>query len=169
MENPIAFFTATCLNWQNLLERDSHKEIILDSLRFLVNDDRIYVYGFVIMPNHIHILWKKKDNWNDKNITQMFLKFTAQKIKFNLLTYHPEELVLYKSTQKDRIYHFWERNSYSSRMYNRKVLEQKLDYIHLNSVKANLSDTPESYWYSSARFYMEKDDFGFLSRYEEHI
>jgi putative transposase len=170
MENPIRFFTATCLNWQNLLQRDRHKEIILESLRFMVKDGRIHVYGFVIMPNHIHVLWRKTDEWAEKNTIHHFLKFTAQHIKFNLLANHPEELILYRSTQKDRAYHFWERRPYAAAMHNRKVLEQKLDYIHYNPVKANLCATPEEYLYSSARFYNETgDDFGFLTRYEEHI
>ncbi len=170
MENAIRFFTATCLNWQHLLERDKHKEIVLESLRFMVKDSRIWVYGFVIMPNHIHILWRNYDEWNHKNTAQILLKYTAQQIKFNLQANHPEELELYKSTQKDREYHFWERRPYAAEMHNRKVLEQKLDYIHLNPVKANLSDTPENYLFSSARFYNGSgNDFDFLTRYEEHI
>ena len=37
------------------------KKIIVSSLQFLVNDRRVKVYGFVIMPNHIHIIWQKLD------------------------------------------------------------------------------------------------------------
>ncbi len=170
MENHIRFFTAKCLNWQHLLERDTHKEIVLESLRFMVHDSRIWVYGFVIMTNHVHILWRKRPEWMDKNTTQMFLKYTAQQIKFNLSANCPEELELFRSTQKDREYQFWERRPYAAEMHNRKVLEQKLDYIHFNPVKANLSDTPENYPYSSAVFYQGGGhDLGFLTRYEEHI
>ena len=83
----------------------------------------------VIMPNHIHILWRKQDEWIDKSIQQQFLKFTAQKIKFNLIDYFPNELEKYRSTQTDRVYHFWERRPYKATMFNRNVREQKLDYI----------------------------------------
>ena len=54
----IEFFTATSLNWQPLLKEDKHKQIILDSLAFLVNDQRIWLYAYEIMPNHIHLLAK---------------------------------------------------------------------------------------------------------------
>ena len=47
----IEFFMATCLNWQPLLGKVTHKQIILDSLAFLVNDKRIWIYGYVIMIN----------------------------------------------------------------------------------------------------------------------
>jgi len=77
MQNGIEFFTATCLNWTRVFEQNEYKAIITDSLRFLVEDKRICLYGFVIMPNHIHLLWTKQEEWLDKNVTQMFLKFTA--------------------------------------------------------------------------------------------
>lgn len=61
MRQGIEFFTATCLNWQYLLQPELHKKVINDSLQFLVDDERIWLYGYVIMPNHIHILWRKQD------------------------------------------------------------------------------------------------------------
>jgi REP element-mobilizing transposase RayT len=49
------FFTATILEWKNLLADDRMKDIIISSLQFLVNDGRVKVYAFVLMPNHIHV------------------------------------------------------------------------------------------------------------------
>jgi hypothetical protein len=48
------FLTATILTWKPLLAEDAFKDIIISSLQFLVKDDRIKLYGFVIMPEHIH-------------------------------------------------------------------------------------------------------------------
>jgi hypothetical protein len=36
MVNGIEFFTATCLNWQPLIKPDAWKDIIMGSLKFLV-------------------------------------------------------------------------------------------------------------------------------------
>lgn len=81
-----------------------------------------------------------------------------------------EELERYKSSQIDRVCHFWERNPYKSTMYNREVTEQKLDYIHANPVAAGLCDTSVDYRYSSARYYeLNEDDWGFITHYMEHI
>jgi putative transposase len=165
----IEFFTATCLNWQNLLQEEKHKKIILDSLTFLVDEQRIWLYGYVIMPNHIHILWRKQDNWIEKNVQQQFLKFTAQKIKFNLLDTDPSQLVNFKSTQMDRKFHFWERRPYKARSYTRDILEQKLDYMHFNPVKAGLCLLPEDYLFSSAQFYYQKLANPILTHYMEHL
>ncbi len=74
------FFTATILQWQPLLKNDNNKNIIIDTLRFLVKENRITLFGFVIMPNHIHLVWNTKDGM-EKNLTQgSLLRFTANSI-----------------------------------------------------------------------------------------
>ena len=119
------FFTATCLNWQNLLAHERHQQIIMDSLKFLVESNRIWLYGFVLMPNHIHLLWNSQEAWANKNIQQMFLKYTAQQMKFNLKdSGNNTELEKYRSTQQDREYHFWERRPRKIRYTTVKLLNK---------------------------------------------
>jgi REP element-mobilizing transposase RayT len=43
------------------------------------------VYGFVIMPNHMHIIWQIAEGYKRENAQRDFLKYTAQKIKQDLL------------------------------------------------------------------------------------
>jgi putative transposase len=169
MQSNIEFFTATCLNWQNLLSKEKHLEIVLSSLKFLVDDKRIWLYGYVLMPNHIHILWRRQDLWLEKNIQQQFLKYTAQQIKFNLTANHPDELENFKSSQADRAYHFWERRPFNATMNNRKVVEQKLDYIHQNPVRKELCNLPEDFCYSSAKYYLLGEENNLITHYMEHI
>lgn len=52
----MAFFTASILDWKQLLKPDKYKNILIESLQFLVDNKRVKVYGFVIMPNHTHFL-----------------------------------------------------------------------------------------------------------------
>ena len=51
------FLTVTCLEWKHVLKEERYKKIITDSLGFLVKDQRINVYAFVIMSNHFHLIW----------------------------------------------------------------------------------------------------------------
>ncbi|MBL0051007.1 MAG: transposase [Bacteroidetes bacterium] len=172
MKNEIKFFTATILYWKKLLYPDKYKQIIINSMKFLVDDKRVWIYGFVIMPNHLHILWRMQESFEEKNVQRDFLKFTAQKIKFDLLENHPQVLPHFKSTQNDREYQFWERRAYSSTIYNRLVFEQKLNYIHNNPLvgKWKLAESAELYFYSSAKYYLAGDsNFSFLTHYTEHI
>jgi REP element-mobilizing transposase RayT len=71
------FFTATIKDWIPLLEKKDFKQIILNSLSFLVSKSLIRVYAFVIMPNHIHVIWELLE-LNGKELPHSsFLKFTG--------------------------------------------------------------------------------------------
>ena len=52
------FFTATIYERNHLLSDDRHKDIIIDSLKFLVTDKRIDLNAFVIMSTHLHLIWQ---------------------------------------------------------------------------------------------------------------
>jgi len=52
------FLTVTCLEWKHILKEDTHKEIVVESLRFLSKAKRVSIYGFVIMSNHFHLIWQ---------------------------------------------------------------------------------------------------------------
>ena len=52
----IFFWTATINNWQRLLLKDEYKNIIINSLSYLSDAGKIDIFGFVIMPNHIHLI-----------------------------------------------------------------------------------------------------------------
>ena len=164
----IAFFTATILEWKHLLKPDKYKQVIVDSLRYLVEQKRIKVYAFVIMPNHLHLLWKMEEPHKREDVQRDFLKYTAQQIKYDLVRHHPQVLERFKVSAKDRQYQLWERNPLSIYCYSVAVTEQKLDYIHNNPVqeKWQLTSLPEDYTFSSARFYYDnKDSWGFLTHY----
>ena len=137
-------------------------------MKFLVEDKRVKIYAFVIMPNHIHLIWYINDGHKGSDVQQSFLKFTAQQIKADLQKNNPLLLERFKVNAADRQYQFWERNPLSVGLYTDKVFKQKLEYIHNNPVqdKWKSAQSPEDYFYSSAKFYYTgKDDFGFLSHY----
>jgi len=52
------FFTATILGWKKLLKPDKYKDILIESMQFLATHQRVIIYGFVIMINHIHVIWQ---------------------------------------------------------------------------------------------------------------
>ncbi len=158
------YITATILDWKMLLKPKKCKDIIIDSLRFLVEKERVIIYAFVILDNHIHIIWQMKQGHIVENVQRDFLKYLGQEFKKLLEIHDKEYLEQFKVKKKDRNYQFWQRNSLSVALYTKEVFEQKLHYIHYNPVKAGLSNLPEEYYYSSANFYHTGVDvFGFLS------
>ena len=126
------FFTATILEWKHLLKEDEFKDIIIKSLQFLINEKSVVIYAFVIMPNHIHLIWQIQDGFKRDKIQLRFLRFTAQQMKFRLLETNKSKLENYRVNAKDREYQFWERNALSIDLWSEGVFMQKLEYIHYN-------------------------------------
>jgi putative transposase len=148
------------------LKPDKYKQVIIDQLREQIKKNQLIVYAYCIMDNHLHIIWQIKGEIKTSEVQKQFLEGCSKMIKSDLTINHPQVLEFFKSTQNDRSYHFWKREAKSKELYDDKIFEQKLDYIHDNPVKAGLCNFPEEYLYSSARNYLE-DNFndGLLTHY----
>jgi REP element-mobilizing transposase RayT len=165
------FWTATINKWQRLLEDGSAQQIILDSLSYLTEKGKVSVYAFVIMPNHIHLIWQIHENNGKEGSYASFLKFTAHAFK-NLLRDKPEILSRYKVDASNKQYEFWQRDSLAIELYSLPVAVQKLDYIHNNplAVHWQLCNYPSDYPWSSAVYYETGEDrFGWLKNLFDHF
>ena len=138
------FVTVTCLNWVPVLAQKVHKEIVINSLRFLVKENRITVSGFVLMDTHFHLIWQVMGEHKREDVQRDFLKFTSQQILMHLRNNNSPLLNELQVEAKDRKFQVWERNSLSVELYSDKVA-QKLEYIHQNPVEAGLCSLPEDY------------------------
>ena len=167
---PIIFYTATILNWNHLLQDDLNKYIIIGGFTHLVDAQRLTIYAFVIMPNHIHALFSVRAENTLYEVQRDFNKYTAQQLKANMWVNDPYQLEKYRSTQKDREYQIWKRRPRSTPVYNEKTFLQKLNYIHNNPCrdKWKLAKNPEDYKFSSASFYSTgHTEWDFLTHYRE--
>jgi putative transposase len=149
------FFTATIRHWKNLLKPEKYKKVVLEQLREQIKKNQLIVYAYCIMDNHI--IWQVKGIIKMSEVQKQFLENCSKSIKTDLEANHTKVLTFFKSTQKDRSYHFWKRSAMSIELYNDDIFEQKMNYIHSNPVKAGLCSLPEGYLYSSARYYENVD------------
>lgn len=160
----IFFWTATINNWNHLLKEEAYKQVIIDSLANMSERGLIDVFGFVIMPNHIHLIWRT-NKMNGKETAQgSFLKFTAHQFK-RLLQQDPVTLSKYAVNASNKKYEFWQRDSLAIDLYKRAVMLQKLHYIHMNPLAPHwqLAIDPADYFWSSAKFYERGiNEFAFL-------
>ena len=160
------FFTASIHKKQYLLEQAIHKDIIVDSLKFLVTDKRIELNAFVIMSNHFHLIWQIQLGHKKEKVQRDFLKYTSQTIIKDLELNHAKVLKVFEVNLKDRKYQVWQRNPLSIDLWTKEVYIQKMEYIHNNPVTAQICIYPEQYKYSSAKFYETgEDEFGFLTHW----
>src|ERR1700759_4039918 len=130
--NTTYFYTVAILNWMPLLEKDRFKQIVLDSLIHLVEKDKLIVYGFVIMPNHIHVIWEAKAKNGKEMPHASFMKYTGHEFLKELRKTDSLLLERFKVNEITREYQFWQKKGLPILMFDRKILEQKLDYTHYN-------------------------------------
>ena len=163
--NEIYFWTATINQWQKLLWEDSYKDVVISSLQHLSSTSKIEVFGFVIMPNHSHFIWRMLD-FNGKETAQAsFLKYTPHEFRKMLYREDKSKLASYKVDAENKKHEFWQRDPLAVQLFTQKVAYQKLDYVHYNPVADHwrLVTDPCDYKYSSARYYeMNDKSFSFL-------
>jgi REP element-mobilizing transposase RayT len=149
------FLTCTIVAWLPVFTRQETVGIVLDSWRFLQDHERLTVFGYVILENHLHLIASAGDI--SKEIGD-FKSFTARKIIDSLQEQSAgtllEQLRFYKSRHKtDRPYQLWQEGSHPQQIQNEEMMRQKLEYIHNNPVKRGYVDEPAHWRYSSARNY----------------
>jgi putative transposase len=156
------YFTATVLEWKSLLTDDRFKDIIVGSLRHMAERKRTMVHAFVIMNNHIHVIWHILHPHTREEVQRDMLKFTAQTI-IRELRNEPAVLQQYYVGARDRKYQVWERNPLAVPLWTEDVVKQKLAYLHNNPVRAGFCVYAEDYKYSTASLYSSGEDkFGFI-------
>jgi len=168
----IYFWTATINQWFHLLEKDEYKNVIIDSLQYLSDAGKVDVFAFVIMPNHIHLIWRTNEPNGKESPQGSFLKHTAHAFKKMLRREGHDELNKYKVDASNKDYEFWQRDSLAIPLFTRKVAFQKLKYIHNNPLAEHwqLVKHPCDYKYSSARYYeLNERNFSFLKDLWEEI
>ncbi len=130
----------------------------------MTENDRMRVFAFVIMDNHLHLVQQPCFGFRNQDNQRDFLKFTAQQMFWNFRQENSSWMKELCVNASDRCRQVWERNSLNTSLYTPAVMDQKIDYIHQNPVRAGLVKCPEDYKYSSGRFYLLNDkNWKFLS------
>ena len=152
------FLTCTVVNWLPMFCSPPIVQIILDSWAFLQTQERLVIYAYVIMVNHLHLIASAVDLSKEM---ASFKSFTARQIIDYLvekdahrvlgqLAYHK------KRHKKDREYQLWQEGSHPQLIQGEAMMRQKIEYIHDNPVKRGYVDDPTHWRYSSARNYAQQ-------------
>jgi REP element-mobilizing transposase RayT len=103
------------------------------------DSQRYRLLAWVVMPNHVHVLFTPMNGWTVAKIVAGWKKFTARKIC--------DDLRDRGETAGGPVWHreYWDRY-----IRNQRHFAQAVEYIHLNPVKAGLVGRAESWRWSSA-------------------
>ncbi len=149
------FLSCATVNWLTVFNDPDVAEIIMDSLNYMQKNDRLTLFGYVLMENHLHIIASSSDLSEQM---QRFKSYTARTI-INLLADKKRKYLLDQFRagkaihKKESDYQFWQEGSHPEMIIDENMMLQKMEYIHFNPVKRVYVDKPEHWRYSSARNY----------------
>jgi len=162
------FITATVVDWIDVFSRKNYRDVVIECFDFCIQNKGMILYGYVIMSNHIHFIVQSKDG-KLSDLIRDFKKFTAKTILDKIQT-EPESrrewmLERFKlateSHSRNKNFQFWQYGNHPEEIYTNKFMWSKLDYIHLNPIRAGIVAKASHYIYSSASNYV--NDCGLLT------
>jgi REP element-mobilizing transposase RayT len=155
------FVTWTIVDWLPIFAEPAYRQIILDSLSYLRTNKKTELNAFVIMSTHAHAILWPEDEISLSDITRDFKRFTSRKISQLAKQQGDKEILaifegarLGNRAQNISTYQVWQEGSHPEAIFTEKFAQQKLDYIHLNPIRAGLVNTADQWPFSSARAYL---------------
>ncbi len=155
-----------------MLASDKYKNIVIRYLQSLHDRKCVRIYGYVIMPNHVHLLWEElRPNGREKPM-DCLLRGTAESLRHLLRKEQPImlERVLHTSGYPEGA--IWETPVKTTGISSERELVHLLHMMHTNPMRANwqLCRDAGDYPYSSNGFYTRgKDLFYMVTHYKDWV
>lgn len=156
------FITFTCHQWLQLIDKVNGYDIIYNWFDHLKSKGH-YINGYVIMPNHVHVIISFIETGQNINTIigngKRFMAYEIiKRLEQNGETALLEQLssnVEARRKANKKLHEVWELSFDWKECRSWEFINQKLDYIHDNpcSKKWNLCASPVEYPHSSAKFY----------------
>ena len=131
-EGDLHFVTFSCYHRLAYLDNPLSRALFEDALERVRYRYEIEVIGYVVMPEHVHLLIGEP--------SRELLAVGLQALKISV-------------GKRARQRPFWQARYYDFNVYTEAKRFEKLDYIHRNPVKRGLVDKPEDWLWSSCRYY----------------
>jgi putative transposase len=155
-DNHCYFITSTVNGRLPILTDRQVSKILFDNITVAKSLLGFKLFGYVIMPDHWHLLTYFALGKDCLAFNRDFKRFTALHIIKMLEDREDKALVnAFRSFSSSKSkYSVWKAQARVIPLYTMRKVQQKLDYIHNNPVKKGLSNSPDEYSLSSAAFYI---------------
>ena len=135
----IFFITTSVIQHQELFKTPQDFELVEKNIEFYGARDNAEIYAYVIMPHHLHLIIEIPPNKSISDYMRDFKRQTSGEF--------------FKSINQ-KTGQLWQERFDDLDLINYTTFSTKINYIHMNPVRAGLAKEPEDWPYSSARFYL---------------
>jgi REP element-mobilizing transposase RayT len=161
------FLTMTVVGWIDIFTRKNHKMVLVDSLGYCQKEKGLVIFGFCLMPSHLHLIARSDGPNGLSDILRDFKKFTSkaliQQIQNEDESRRDWMLEYFRKAGENikgiKNFKLWQDGNHAEVITSNSFFNEKLDYIHNNPVKELIVERPEDYYFSSARNYAGLNNF----------
>jgi REP element-mobilizing transposase RayT len=146
------FVTTTVLDFVHAFHRLEVRDAMVFALAAECERGGAALYGYVVMPHHVHMVIRLAEKMNGPEFMRVFKKKTGEAI-VKLLS--EGELRQFDQQRGLNGNTFWKYSFRSLYLENEHMFWQKLNYIHQNPVRAGYVKEAEDYRWSSARLVLD--------------
>jgi REP element-mobilizing transposase RayT len=159
--NPKAayFVSFAVVEWLDVFTSNEYKDILIANLEYCQRKKGMEIYAWCIMSNHVHLVFRSTEEIPPGRLLGDFKRHTSKllvkAIKENMRESRREAFLetfsrngAKKSNVKEN--QFWRQDNMPIELWSKKVIAQKIRYIHNNPVKQGVVFRAEDYQYSSA-------------------
>jgi putative transposase len=126
------YITSSCYQRRPVLGTPERRDLFLTVFDQMRLKYRFVVLGYVVMPEHFHLLITEPQIANPSTVIQAVKLGFARRLSAT---------------------HIWQRRFYDFNVWTEYKRIEKLRYIHRNPVTRGLVEHPEQWRWSSFRFY----------------
>ncbi|HKK59743.1 MAG TPA: transposase [Salinivirga sp.] len=173
----IYFVSFATVYWLDVFVRQNYFSTMAESLEYCRKEKGLLLFAYCILPSHVHLIFKDKNN-DPGNLLKEIKTFTSKQlqaqIKENPRESRKEWLLWFmqragKKNSNVKKSQFWQQNNKPIELWSRKVIEQKIAYIHNNPVESGFVTKPEQWKYSSASNYAKMEEAIEIDKINERL
>jgi putative transposase len=144
------FITCSCYHRRPWLGSARRKDLFLTVLEQVRQRYQFVVLGYVVMPEHIHLLISEPERGTPSTVMQAMKLSFARRILAKVRPRNKLQMNLWK---KNPPAHIWQRRFYDFNVTREDKRIEKLRYMHRNPVRRGLVSEPDQWRWSSFRTY----------------
>jgi putative transposase len=152
------FITCSCYRRQPLLATPHSRDLLLNVLERVRLRYSFVVVGYVIMPEHIHLLISEPQLKTPSTVMQALKLGFARRAIAEAERHRKSSALTFRKTREAELppvqaQHVWQKRFYDFNVWTEHKRIEKLRYIHRNPVTRGLAPSPECWPWSSFRAY----------------
>jgi REP-associated tyrosine transposase len=146
------FITTSCHRRLPLLGSRRNRDLFLQVLEQVRRRYHFAVAGYVVMPEHVHLLITEPERGDPSRVIQAIEQGFARRLLWRLRQAETRQQLWLWSEPLERS-RIWQPRFYDFVVFSERKRVEKLRYMHRNPVKRGLVAEPEQWAWSSYRHY----------------